>query len=76
MDEFEQQPVFYFHHKDVNGKEFNMRFEAETWTEALSNFVLFLKGSGFILNDDSVGVNSNYHCVDPESAPYITEFLS
>lgn len=74
MDEIEQVPVFYFHHKDSFGKEVSMRFEAETWPEALSNFVLFLKGAGYLLKSSSVGINSKYHVIDPDHASFITTF--
>lgn len=74
MDEIEQVPAFYFHHKDSFGKEVSMRFEAETWPEALSNFVLFLQGTGYILQRDSVGINSKNHVVDPDHVASITTF--
>ena len=74
MDEIEQAPSFYFHHKDSFGKEVSMRFEAETWPEALSNFVLFLQGTGYILQRDSVGVNSKNHVIDPDCTTFITTF--
>lgn len=74
MDKIEQVPAFYFHHKDSFGKEVSMRFEAETWTEALSQFVKFLRGAGFILDDNSVGVNSNKHITDLSYTPSITTF--
>lgn len=33
------------------------QFEAGTWFEALDQFVKFLRGSGYSLGDDSVGIN-------------------
>ena len=32
-------------------------FEAQTWYQALDNFVKFLRGSGYQLQDNSVGIN-------------------
>ena len=32
-------------------------FEAQTWYQALDNFVKFLRGSGYQLKDNSVGIN-------------------
>lgn len=32
-------------------------FEAETWCESLDRFVMFLRSSGYLLNNNSVGIN-------------------
>lgn len=74
MDEIEKTPAFYFHYTGSYGKEVSIRFEAETWAEALSNFVQFLRGAGFSLDDDSVGVNSKKHIIDRDCTSSITTF--
>lgn len=74
MDEIEKTPAFYFHYTGSDGKDVSMRFEAETWTEALSNFVQFLQGAGYILQHNSVGINSKNHIIDPDHTAFITTF--
>jgi len=46
-------------------------FDSETWYSALDSFVKFLRGSGYLLKNDSVGINlSTGHRFD-EDYPYI-----
>lgn len=42
-------------------------FEAVTWTEALDHFVKFLRGSGYSLEDNSTGVNTDLHMFPEDS---------
>ncbi len=44
-------------------------FSAENWLEVLDNFVLFLRGKGFYVSDDSIGVNLAKH-YPPEDTYY------
>lgn len=74
MDEIEKIPAWYFHHTAADGKMVSMRFEAESWPEALSNFVQFLQGAGYMLQRDSVGINTKIHIVDPEVNTFVTTF--
>lgn len=52
---------FKFQSKDIDNVTITHEFEATTWSEALSQFVKFLKGSGYGISDDSVGVNVKRH---------------
>lgn len=51
---------------DCEGNVTTKEFSPETWVNALSEFVKFLKGCGYWLSNDSIGVNKTRH-------PYITE---
>lgn len=52
-------------------------FTAGTWAEALDYFVKFLRGSGYDLEDDSIGVNTYQHpLVSLDGLSNITEFSS
>ena len=62
MEELDQG-YFTFHHTDVDGSMCEVAFFADTWIEALSRFVQFLRGSGFTLDSDSIGVNADKHCM-------------
>lgn len=47
---------------EVTGDEYNERimheFEAHQWYQALDRFVLFLRGCGYKLENNSVGINT------------------
>lgn len=51
-------------------------FEAETWGLALNEFVKFLMGSGFSLENNSIGINTNIHLglTDDINLHRLTEF--
>lgn len=53
--------VFEFKHTDVDGGTNVLKFSADTWTEALEKFIQFLRGSGFFLDYDSIGINGDKH---------------
>lgn len=53
--------LFEFKHTDVDGGTNVLKFSADTWTEALEKFIQFLRGSGFFLDYDSIGINGNKH---------------
>lgn len=67
-------PRFSLHYTNEDQKTCHTCFYAETWPEALSNFVQFLQGAGYILQRDSVGINSKNHVIDPDSTTFITTF--
>ncbi len=50
-----------FKHIDCEGVEHIIRFEAETWPEALQNFINFLRGSGFDVSTETVAINRTKH---------------
>lgn len=57
----EDNMVFEFKHTDSDGGVNVLKFNAETWTEALEKFVQFLRGSGYFLEYDSIGINAERH---------------
>lgn len=64
----------YFSYTDANGTVSTKQFSMETWTEGLDEFVRFLKGCGFYLDHDSVGVNTTKHIFIQEDYPTLTSF--
>ena len=60
MSDLYKQPVFSFLHEDSDGAVTTKTFEAESWTKALENFVHFLKGVGFIIDDKAIQVHSDH----------------
>lgn len=56
-----QDSAFEFKRTDHNGTVNTMTFKAETWLEALENFIVFLKAARFELFNDSTFVNGNKH---------------
>ena len=61
---------------DDNGSIVYHNFEALRWDQALDQFVKFLRGSGYFLSDDSVGINVDRHAFagDDWSLCNITDF--
>lgn len=54
-----------------------LEFSAGTWVESLDYFVKFLRGNGYLVEDDSIGVNTYRHpMVSLEGLSNITEFSS
>ena len=60
MNDLYKQPKFSFLHEDSNGVVTTKTFEAEAWMSALENFVHFLKGVGFILDEKSIQIHEDY----------------
>jgi hypothetical protein len=48
---------FTFQTTNEDGVVITHEFAAETWYEALDHFVKFLRGAGYQLKDNSVGIN-------------------
>lgn len=48
---------FEFQSTNEDGDVVNHQFEAFTWYSALDHFVKFLRGSGYTLQNHSVGIN-------------------
>jgi len=48
---------FEFKAIDIDGVESTRKFSADSWITALSEFHTFLKGAGFSLRQDSIGVS-------------------
>lgn len=67
-------PRYNFTYAGSDSRLVNVSFEAETWPEALSHFVQFLRGSGFTVDDNSIGINLKKHVIDPDYTPFITTF--
>jgi hypothetical protein len=60
---------YFFSAVDSNGVHATISFETDNWLEILDNFVLFLRGKGFYVSDDSIGVNLAKH-YPPEDTYY------
>lgn len=70
-----KEPTFSFTYIGYDGCHTTKTFTAETWTEALNEFVLFLKGIGFFIDNDSIGINRTKHSlIDKECLCNITSF--
>ena len=54
-------PTWGFTYRDVDGAISTKSFEAVSWVRALQEFVYFLKGSGFNLDDDSIQIKDEHH---------------
>ena len=50
-----------FARTDCEGVTTVSTFEAETWPYALQQFVNFLKGAGFGVDDESIAINGDKH---------------
>lgn len=62
--------------EEYNSKS-TLEFSAGTWAEALDYFVNFLRGGGYDLKNDSVGVNTYRNpMVSLDGLSNITEFSS
>lgn len=56
-----QDSVFEFKYTNCEGTVNTMTFKAETWMEALENFIVFLKGANFEVSSDSIFINGSKH---------------
>lgn len=56
-----QDSVFEFKYTNCEGTVNTMTFKAETWLEALENFLVFLKGAQFFVERGSIFINDNKH---------------
>lgn len=65
-----------FEFKSLNdtGTAVTHSFETSTWFEALDEFAKFLKGSGFMVGDESIGINEDKHNVNELDCLNITTF--
>jgi len=63
---------------DGDGTIVTHEFESETWYESLDQFVRFLRGSGYLLKNDSVGINlaAGHRFVTEEEYYNVTYFNS
>ena len=59
-----------FARTDCEGVTTVSTFEAETWPYALQQFVNFLKGAGFGVDDESVAINGDKHLPDVAGLDY------
>ena len=53
--------LFKFESVDMDGCVLTQEFEADIWMEALDYFVKFLRGSGYNIENNSVGINTDLH---------------
>lgn len=56
-----QDSVFEFKYTNCEGTVNTMTFRADTWLEALENFLVFLKGAQFFVDPDSIFINGSKH---------------
>ena len=63
-----QDSVFEFKYTNCDGTVNTMTFKADTRMEALENFIVFLKGAQFFVDNDSIFINGNKH-------PYVDTLL-
>jgi hypothetical protein len=54
-------PTWGFTYRDIDGAISTKSFEAISWTRALQEFVYFLKGAGFSLDDDSIQIKHEHY---------------
>jgi hypothetical protein len=53
-------PTWGFTYRDIDGAISTKSFDAISWTRALQEFVYFLKGTGFNLDDDSIQIKDKH----------------
>lgn len=53
--------LFKFESVDMDGCVLTQEFETDIWMEALDYFVKFLRGSGYNIENNSVGINTDLH---------------
>ena len=53
--------LFKFESVDMDGCVLTQEFETDIWMEALDYFVKFLRGSGYSIKNNSVGINTDLH---------------
>jgi len=61
MEEY-TKPVWSFTRTNEDGTVDIKRFEADTWSQALQEFMNFVRGCGYVLNDDAVQLRGDYDC--------------
>lgn len=68
--------TFTFTCEDDDGEITFKEFSAETWYDATNQYVKFLRGCGYMLNDNSLGINTKAgHVIfDQFEYPNITMF--
>ena len=61
---------------DDDGTALTHEFTSEVWYQALDSFVKFLRGCGYHLEDNSVGINEglNHWNIDSHNLGNITTF--
>ncbi len=47
----------FTYHDEENNTETERSFEVATWYEVLDQFAIFLRGCGYSLRDNSLGIN-------------------
>jgi hypothetical protein len=53
-------PTWGFTYRDIDGTISTKSFDTVSWTRALQEFVDFLKGTGFELDNDSIQINNRH----------------
>lgn len=56
---------YTFIREDDDGEINTTSFETDTWFVALDRFVPFLRGGGHFLQNNSIGINTKHHLLDP-----------
>jgi hypothetical protein len=49
--------TWYFTHTNADGVTNTVEFGADSWIEVMNNFVTFLRGSGYSVHKNAVGLN-------------------
>ena len=66
--------LFKFESKNLDGALCTVECEALTWMEALDYFVKFLRGSGYSLENNSIGINTDLHSLYEDESTNTTVF--
>lgn len=59
---------------DIDGVKSTREFEAECWFDVLDEFITFLKGCGYSISQDAVGLNTRYASFIPDFDSNLTTF--
>jgi hypothetical protein len=64
---------FTFIREDNYGTKTTKEVETECWFELVPEFINFLKGCGYTVYDDSVGINVSNHSPDIDVTTFTNE---
>lgn len=60
FEKTEDDTQFAFVTRSVDGVITTKQFSAQRWFEVLNEFIVFLNGSGFLIQRDSIAVNDRF----------------
>jgi hypothetical protein len=64
MQDYNDTPMWTFSYTDLDGNTSTKLFKTVSWVAALQEFVYFLKGTGFELDNDSIQINNRHDAND------------